>query len=87
MSDAEQEMTTTITERKASLEAAMSRVAGFPVELTIRGDRWFTASATGERDFAPLVRWLKSGKAFTLIRCEAEYDSECDLSCLFFDVA
>ena len=64
------------------LENAMSQVAGFAIELTIRGTNQFTASSEGKADFARLVEWLKNC-SYT-VACNADYDEECDLSCLYF---
>ena len=79
-------MNANLTARKNELEAAMSRVAGFGVELTVRGELSFTASAEGEVDFSRLAKWLKSTKVYA-VSDKAAYDAECDFSCLYFEVA
>jgi len=72
-----------ISQKKAELEANISKVAGFPCELTIRDDREFTVSADGNRDWSGVVRyfggWLKDKRT-------AYYDAECDFSCFYFTV-
>lgn len=71
-----------INERKAKIENELAKVAGFQVEITVRGDREFTVSADGNRDWSAVVRyfagWLKDKRT--------AYDAECDFSCLYFSV-
>lgn len=67
-------------DKKAALEATLSRVCGFPVEVTVRGDREFTLSAEGKRDF-------QKARTFFKVKGETNYDAEADLTCFYFAVA
>lgn len=76
--------TQTITDRKASFEKTVSQVAGVQVELTIRGDHDFTFSAEGNvrEAFDRLARFLGSKAT-----CRFDYTADCDLSCLYVEIA
>ena len=65
-----------------NMEAKLSKICGFPVELTIRGDKQITLSADGKRTFAKAVLFF--GEVANL---ETIYDEECDMSCLYLEVA
>lgn len=75
---------TQIASKIEKLEQAMSTVAGFEIELTIRGERAFTVSAEGEVNFDKLIKWLNQYNKPISIR--SEYAEDCDFSCLYFTV-
>jgi hypothetical protein len=73
-----------ITEEQAkaleALEKRVSKIAGFPVELTIRGARAFTLSADGDCvDSLENVARNIGGNIDSVL-----YDTECDLSAVYF---
>jgi hypothetical protein len=73
------------TSKKANMEAKLSSVCGFPVELTIRGLNQFTFSAEGRRNFSRAVKFLSlSGK---VVSVDTDYDAECDQTCCYLTVA
>jgi len=74
-------MTITTRSKKESLEAVLSRIAGFPVEITVRGMLDFTLSADGHQDFSKCLQWLDiTGRVASH---ETIYDSECNLTCCY----
>lgn len=75
-------MTKTIESRKLAMESSLSQLAGFAVELTVRGDRDFTLSADGCKcdELQGLV--AKIGGKLSAGGCS--YDAECDFTCAYF---
>ena len=70
---------------KTALESRLAAVCGFAVELTVRGEKEFTLSADGDRDFAQAVAFLTlSGRVAAI---ERVYDEECDMTCVYLTVA
>jgi hypothetical protein len=70
--------------KKQILESMMSRIAGIKVELCIRGERSFTFHFEGCNNYAmnAIVKYFsKDAKSI-----EAEYDVECDMTCVFLEV-
>lgn len=71
----------------ANVEATLSRIAGCPIELTVRGGEGntheFTLSCEGNKE-----KELRRAENFfgKLASCEFIYDEECDLSCLYITV-
>lgn len=65
---------TTATQDRARLQNHISKIAGVPVEITIRGDRQFTYSFDGVDAAAAdkVVRFFGS-----LAACEVVADDEC----------
>lgn len=63
------------------LARKISSVAGFEIELTVRGEKSFTFSAEGDRDFGRVANFF--GQA---VRSNTVYDDECDLTCFYVDV-
>jgi len=78
-------MSPAIAERKTNLEKAVSSVAGFPVEITIRSEAHFTWSADGNVDWTKARDFLLNGDREIVIE-GVDYDEECDQSCLWFEV-
>lgn len=77
-------MSSQIEERKSRLEATLSKIAGVPVELTVRGDVSFTISADGNREAELMKAFKFFGTAIQNV--SFSFDAECDCSCLYFDV-
>jgi hypothetical protein len=77
-------MLITSSKTKQSIESALSRVAGFSVEITVRGMYEFTLSADGDRDFATAVRWLNATNR--VASHETSYDPETDFSCCYISL-
>jgi hypothetical protein len=80
MNDKEQK----IIDKKEKLEATLSKISGFPIEITIRGEHGFTLSAEGEHDFAKAIKFLKQDKRAEDF--QVTYDKDIDFSCCFFKV-
>ena len=72
--------------RKTALENILSKEVGFTCELTIRGEKEFTLSAEGCKEFTALVAWFGLQKTYKLAKCETSYDAECDFTCFYFTV-
>jgi hypothetical protein len=64
---------------KKVIENTLSIVAGFSVEVTVRGERKFTFSFEGRNDLA--VERIK--KYFKGQSIRVDYDEECDYTCLY----
>lgn len=67
---------------KQELENNMTKVAGVPVEITIRGKKSFTFSFEGKNEVAA----QKIQKYFTPVTLEYDYDEGCDLTCLYMNL-
>ena len=68
--------------KKQELEINMTKVVGFPVEITIRGKRSFTFSFEGKNETAA----KKIQQYFAPVLLEYDYDEECDLTCLYMNL-
>lgn len=73
-------------QRKAALEARLSRICGFAIEITIRGLNAFTISSEGNTvsDMGKAKSFL--GMTGALSGWEADYDEECDQTCAYFNL-
>ena len=67
------------------LEIQLSRLAGVPVEITIRGERKFTYSFEGnnEKAVSELKKYFSNQGCFS---DDSGYDEECDQTCLYHNV-
>lgn len=72
----------TIIMTKQELENNMAKVAGVPVEITIRGKKTFTFSFEGKNETAA----KKIQEYFAPVTSEYNYDEECDLTCLYMNL-
>lgn len=68
--------------KKQELEINMAKVAGLPVEITVRGKRSFTFSFEGKNEIAA----KKIQQYFAPVALEYDYDEECDLTCLYMNL-
>lgn len=68
--------------KKQELEINMTKVAGLPIEITVRGKRSFTFSFEGKNEVAA----KKIQKYFAPVLLEYDYDEECDLTCLYMNL-
>lgn len=68
--------------KKQELEINMTKVAGIPVEITIRGEKSFTFSFEGKNEVAA----KKIQNYFALVALEYDYDEECDFTCLYMNL-
>lgn len=68
---------------KQELEYNMTKVAGVPVEITIRGEKSFTFSFEGKNEVAA----KKIQEYFNPVASlDYDYDAECDLTCLYMNI-
>ena len=67
---------------KQELENNMTKVAGIPVEITVRGKRSFTFSFEGKNETAA----KKIQQYFAPVSLEYDYEEECDLTCLYMNL-
>lgn len=68
--------------KKQELEHNMTKVAGVPVEITIRGKKSFTFSFEGKNEVAA----KKIQEYFNHVALDYDYDEECDLTCLYMNI-
>lgn len=68
--------------KKQELEYNMTKVAGVPVEITIRGEKSFTFSFEGKNEVAA----KKIQEYFNPVALDYDYDAECDLTCLYMNI-
>lgn len=66
------------------LEKELSKILKVEVEITIRDKNKFTVSFDGENKEA--VKKFESFMNGKLSRIESEYDLECDMTCIWFDI-
>ncbi len=66
------------------LEQRLSQRLGIKVEITIRAKNRFTLSFDGENKKA--VKDFKTFMGPKLKRCDHEFDLECDMTCIWFDI-
>lgn len=66
-----------------NLQCKLSKIAGFEVELTVRGERDFTISAEGKRNWGKVLEFFFGQN---LLNVSDVYDAECDLHCLYFTI-
>ena len=75
----------TLEQRKKALEAGMTRLCGFPVEITIRAEKSFTLSAEGDKNLDAAVKYLaKSGR---VKEAKREFDAECDMTFVYLELS
>lgn len=67
---------------KQELENNMTKVAGIPVEITVRGKKSFTFSFEGKNEMAV----KKIQQYFASVSLEYDYDEECDYTCLYMNL-
>ena len=67
---------------KQELENNMTKVAGIPVEITVRGKHSFTFSFEGKNETAA----KKIQQYFAPVSLEYDYVEECDLTCLYMNL-
>lgn len=67
---------------KQELESNMTKVAGIPVEVTVRDKRSFTFSFEGKNEAAA----KKIQQFFACVSLEYDYDEECGLTCLYMNL-